>query len=48
MFEFPPGRYITFLLFDNVCATSLAASILLSSTSAGPALRVACEINRAD
>mmetsp|Transcript_5257 Transcript_5257/g.19670 ORF Transcript_5257/g.19670 Transcript_5257/m.19670 type:complete len:215 (+) Transcript_5257:2665-3309(+) len=48
MFVFPPGRYITFLDLDSVSATSRAASIRRSSTSAGPALFVAWLISLAD
>jgi hypothetical protein len=48
LLPFPPGKYTMFLLPLNVFATSLAASILLNSINAGPALLVACEINFAD
>merc|ERR1711959_306931 len=48
LFPFPPGKYTMFLLPLKVLATSLAASILLNSINAGPALFVACEINFAD
>ena len=46
--EFPPGRYMTFLDLDRVSATSLAASMRLSSTSAGPADLVAWLMSLAD
>jgi len=41
------GRYTMFLDLPIVSATSLAASILLSSTNPGPALAVASEMSLA-
>lgn len=44
----PWGKYTTLPLRDNVLATSLAASMRLSSIRPGPAVRVASEMSLAD
>ena len=44
----PPGRYMMLRDLDRVCATSRAASMRRSSTSAGPADLVAWLMSLAD